>query len=100
MKKRIKSVGLQDEKYQQVKEKLLQSGGDEEYHLTKENLIKFNGRIYVPNSDEMKRLIMKETHRKPYSSDRGYQKTLKTIKNYYYYSNLNKEVVDFVGRCI
>jgi len=45
---RVQSVG------QQVKEKLLQSGEEEEYHLSKGGLIKFKNRIYVPNNDEVK----------------------------------------------
>eukprot|EP00253_Pinus_taeda_P029813 PITA_29813 len=99
---KVKSVGLQDKKYQQVRENLLQRVEDEEYRLTEDGLIRFKVRIYVPNSDEMKTLIMKEFHVKPYSGHLGYQRTLTVtaIKKSYYWTNLKKEVVDFVARCI
>lgn len=34
----------------------------EEYDLTKEGLIKFRNRIYVPNNSELRRVILKEFH--------------------------------------
>lgn len=68
-----------------MKEKLLQSGEDEEYHLTEDDLIWFK---------------MKEFHVKPYSSHPRYQKTLIAIKKSYYWSNLKKEVVNFVANQI
>jgi len=51
-----------------VKEKLLQNGEGEEYGLTEDGLTNFKGKIYVPSSDEMKSLIMKEFHVKPYQA--------------------------------
>ena len=36
---------------------------------------------------------------KPYSGHPGYQKTLITVKIFYYWLNLKRDVVDFVARC-
>lgn len=66
-----------------MKENLQKGGEDGGSHLTGDNLINFKGIIYVPNIDEIKRLVMKEFHLKPYSVQPGYQKTLTTIKRYY-----------------
>jgi len=49
-----------------MKETLQQDGGDEEYHLIDDDLTRFNNRIYVLNNDELKRLIMRLFHVKPY----------------------------------
>lgn len=48
------------------------------------------------DSSELKKLILSEFHVKSYSSHRGYQKNLKAIKKFYYWSNLKKVVVEFV----
>jgi len=36
---------------------------------------------------------------KPYSGHPSYQKTLKTMKKFYYWINLKKDVTEFVARC-
>ena len=36
----------------------------------------------------------------PYSGHRGYQKTLITVKKFYYWPNLKKELVEFITRCL
>lgn len=97
---RVKNAGQHDEKYQQMKETLKQDGEDEEYHLTEDRLIRFKNRIYVPNTDDLKRLIMREYHVKPYSGHSGYQKTVTAIKNFYYWPNLKREVGHFAAKCI
>lgn len=71
-----------------MKGKLQQEGEDEKNHLTIDDLVRFKNRIYVPNNDDLKRLIMREYHEKSYSSHLGYQKTLMTIKKFYYWPNL------------
>lgn len=53
-----------EKKYHQIKERIQQGsedGKDEEYHLTDDGLVRFNNRIYVPNNEEMKRLILRES---------------------------------------
>lgn len=73
LEERIKSIRKQDEKYQKIKEMLWKNNEDKVYHLTEDELVRFKGRICVHNSDEIKRIIMKEFHVKPYSSHARYQ---------------------------
>ena len=63
-------------------------------------LVTFRDRIYVPDDSELKKLILREFHVKPYLGHRGYHKTLKKLKNLYYQSDLKKEVADFLARCL
>lgn len=70
-----------------------------DYSLTVDGLVKFRDRIYVSHISELKKVILKEFHAKPYSGHPGYQKTLKTLKRYYYWPNLMRNVGDFVARC-
>ena len=54
----------------------------------------------MSNNGELKKLILREFHVNPYSSQPGYQKTLIAVKNFYYLSNILKEVADFMVRCL
>ena len=71
-----------------------------DYHLTIDGLVRFKENIYVSDDSELKKLILKYFHDKPYSSHPGYQKTLKKMKKFYYWPNLKKEVVNFVAICL
>ena len=68
------------------------------YHLMIDGLVIFRDRIYISDDSELKNLILREFHAKPYSSHPGYQKTLMVVKKLYYLLNLRKEVEEFVAR--
>ena len=70
-----------------------------EYCLTTDGLVRFREKIYVPDNSELKKVILREFHAKPYSSHPGYQKTLTIVKKFYFWLNLKKDVADFVARC-
>jgi len=70
-----------------------------DYCLTTDGLVRFKDRIYVLHNIELKKVILKVFHAKPYSSHQCYQKTVTEVKRFYYWSNLNRDVVEFVARC-
>lgn len=71
-----------------------------DYHLKTYGLIKFRYKIYVLDSSELKKTILRGFHAKPCLGHRGYQNTLTTVKNIYHWSNLKKDVIEFVARCL
>jgi len=81
---------------------LHQGMGDQDvnYHLTTDGLVRFKEKIYVSDDSENKKLILREFHVNQYSGNPGYQKTLIMVKNFYYWSNLKKEVAYFVAKCL
>ena len=56
-----------------------------DYCLTMNGLVKFRDKISVPDNSELKKVILREFHTKPYSGHPGYQKTLTAVKRYYYW---------------
>jgi len=70
-----------------------------DYCLTKKGLVRFRDRIYVPDSSDLKKVILREFHVKTYSYHLVYQKTLTIVKRYYYWPNLKRDVEEFVARC-
>jgi hypothetical protein len=45
-------------------------------------------------------MVLKEMHKVPYVGYPGYQKTIAAVKKKYYWIGVNKEVVDFITRCL
>ena len=68
--------------------------------LTQNGLVRFRDSIYVSNCSELKKLILREFYAEPYSGHPGYQKMLMMVKNFYYWSNMKKEVAKFMARCL
>ena len=60
----------------------------------------YKGRTYVPNSQELKNLILREIHNVPYVGHPGYQKTIAVVKSQYYWPGMKKQVVDFIDKCL
>jgi hypothetical protein len=60
----------------------------------------YRGRIYVPNSQDLKNMILREIHNVPYAGHPRYQKTIAAVKSQYYWLGMKKEVVDFIARCL
>jgi hypothetical protein len=72
----------------------------EEYKLDNDEIIMYRGIIYVPNSQELKNLILEEMHNVPYVGHLGYQRIIAAVKSQYYWSGMKKEVVDFIVKCL
>jgi hypothetical protein len=72
----------------------------EEYKLDNDEILMYRGIIYVPNSQELKNLILGEMHNVPYAVHPGYQKIIATVKSQYYWPGMKKVIVDFIVRCL
>ncbi len=70
-----------------------------DYCLKMDGLVRFRDKIYVPDNIELKKVILREFHVKPYSVHPGYRKTLTIVNHFYYCLNLKRDVPEFVARC-
>ena len=70
-----------------------------DYCLIVDVLVRFRDRIYVSDNSKLKKLILSEFDVKPYSGHPIYQKTLTMVKIFYYWTNLKRDVTEFVARC-
>lgn len=69
-----------------------------DYCLIMDGLVKLRDGIYVPDNSELKKVILREFHAKPYLGHPSYQKTLTAMKRFYYWPNLKRDVVELVVR--
>ena len=70
-----------------------------DYCLATGGLVRFRDKIYVPDNSELKKVILREFHAKTYLGHPGYQKTWTAVKKFYYWSNLKRDVANFLARC-
>jgi hypothetical protein len=70
----------------------------EEYKLDNDEILMYKERIYVPNSQELKNLILGEMHNVPYAGHPSYQKIIVVVKSQYYWPSMKKEVADFIAK--
>jgi len=63
-----------------------------DYCLTTDGLVRFQDKIYVQDSSELNKVILREFHVKPYLGHRGYRNTLSVVKKFHYWMNLKKDV--------
>jgi hypothetical protein len=60
------------------------------YKFLNDGLLTYKGRLYIPNCDELKRFIMDELHKRPYTGHLGYQKMITTTQKLFYWPRLKK----------
>jgi hypothetical protein len=62
----------------------------EDFKIENDEILMYRGIIYVPNSQELKNMILREMHNVPYVGHPCYQKTIATIKGQYYWPSMKK----------
>jgi hypothetical protein len=72
----------------------------EGYQLLNDGLLTYKGRLYIPNCDDLKRFIMDELHKRPYTGHPGYQKMITTTKKLFYWPRMKKDIVDYLDKCL
>jgi hypothetical protein len=103
LKDRILEVVTANQHYVQFKEILQQNDIQhkyKDYKLEEDGILLFRNRVYVPNSQELRNLVLKEMHNVPYVGHIGCHKTIKTIRGQYFVFVMKKDVTDYVTRCM
>jgi hypothetical protein len=54
----------------------------------------------VPNSSEMKNLVLREMHNMSYVGHIGYQKSIAVVRSQYFWHGMKKEVANYIARCL
>jgi hypothetical protein len=60
----------------------------------------YKDRLYIPDAEELKKLILDEMHKKPYSGHPGYQKMITAVRKQYFWPRMKNEIVDYIARCL
>ena len=56
--------------------------------------------MYIPNCDDLKRFIMDELHKIPYTGHLGYQKMITDTRKQFYWHGLKKDIAKYLAKCL
>ena len=90
---RVKLTQMEDEKLNEMLDKTPNIVADSN------SVIRFRGRLCVPNNDALKRDILEEAHRSRFSIHPGVTKMYQDLKRTYWWVGMKRDVVDFVSKC-
>ena len=69
------------------------------FSISQDGMLTMKGRVCVPDVENLRKLIMEEDHCLVYAMHSSSTKMYWTIKENYWWSDMKKDVVDFVSRC-
>ncbi|KAD7477365.1 hypothetical protein E3N88_00501 [Mikania micrantha] len=65
-----------------------------------DGVLYFNGRMWIPKSEELRTLICDEVHKSRYSVHPGADKMYQDLKASYWWPGMNKAIALYVGKCL
>ena len=95
----IKGKQMQDEELVKEVKKIMNGEIGENFSITQDRVLTMKGRVYVPDVEDLRKLIMEESHCSAYAMHLGSIKMYQTIKENYWWSDMKKDVANFVLRC-
>uniref|UniRef100_A0A7N2MWN1 RNA-directed DNA polymerase n=1 Tax=Quercus lobata TaxID=97700 RepID=A0A7N2MWN1_QUELO len=96
---KIKSSQVDDAQIIKIIEEV-QEGKRPEFNVSNDGVLRFGKRLCVPNDFAIKKEIMEEAHRIPYSVHPGSTKMYRDIRETYWWNNMKREIAQFVEQCL
>lgn len=76
----------------------VKDGQHVDFVIQSDNSLWYQGKLCVPNNDELKWKIMKEAHETAYVVQPSSTKMCKDLKGHYWWNNMKIEIVEFVAK--
>jgi hypothetical protein len=70
------------------------------YKLETDGMLLYKNKIFVPNVQCLKQMILQEMHNVPYAVHPGYQKIVAAIKSHYFWPGMKREFIEYIARCM
>ena len=70
------------------------------FEVSSKGVITFQGRLCVPDVDNLRKEILTEAHSMPYSVHQGTTKMYKDVKMHYWWLGMKTNVVRYVEQCL
>ena len=71
-----------------------------DFQVTEDGILKFRGRLCVPDDLELKEEILSEAHRSNYSIHPGSTKMYQNLRQYYWWNGMKVDVAKHVAKCL
>ena len=96
---KVREAQDEDEYLRQLKE-AVSNGTRTDFILRRDGALMFENRICVPNLPDIKREILDEAYSSAYAMHPGGTKMYRTLKPYYWWRNMKREIAKYVSRCL
>ena len=64
-----------------------------------DGVLRYQGRLRVPNVDELRQHILVETHKSRYSIHPGSTKMYRVLREVYWWNEMKRDIAEFVSKC-
>ena len=91
---------MQDNELVRKVHKIMNGEFRENFMITRNRVLVMKGKMCIPNVDDLREAIMEETHCSAYTMHSGNTKMYQTIKKNYWWSDMKRDIVEFVFRCL
>jgi len=81
-----------------IREKV-RSGIETSFQIQKDGMIVLRRRMYLPDDQLLKREVLQEAHEFTFATYPGSTKMYRDLKDFYWWSNMKKEVAEYVAKC-
>ena len=84
-------------------QKILEMDGTKrkpDFQMFENGILKFRGRLCVPDDLELKEEILSEAHRSKYSIHPGSTKMYQNLRQYYWWNGMKVDVAKHVAKCL
>ena len=71
-----------------------------DFQISDNGVLKFRGRIYVPDDEGLKEEILSEAHRNQYSIHPGSTKMYQNLRQHYWWNGMKADVAKHVAKCL
>ena len=97
--KRIKEAQGNDVHLKKIMEEI-SLGKRPNFAIFDDGALHFEGRLCVPNNDELKNEILVEAHSSPYTVHPGGTKMYRDLRAIYWWVNMKREIAKFIEQCL
>ncbi|KAL0546262.1 hypothetical protein IC582_016168 [Cucumis melo] len=82
------------------KRRLIETGQGEDFSISSDDGLTFEGRLCMPEDSVVKTELLTEAHSSPFTMHPGSTKMYQDLRYVYWWRNMKREVADFVNRCL
>ena len=79
--------------------KKVEEGEQSDFSIRDDGALVIGSRLYLPAVEELKRQVLEEAHCAAYAMHPGSTKMHRTLKEYYWWSGMKREVAEYVSKC-
>ncbi|KAA0046144.1 hypothetical protein IC582_016289 [Cucumis melo] len=93
-------VAQLNDPYLVEKHLLVEAGQGEDFSISSDDGLTFDGRLCVPEESAIKTELLTEAHSSPFTMHLGSTKMYKDLRCVYWWRNMKREVAGFINRCL